>query len=167
MTRRRGRSEHHEDPRETVEKVASTPNRKFVWDWNDDASLPTAAAPAHPAPAALAPPCASFLAVGYIPQRVCALLVPCQPGAPTPIFGPLILARTLSRIIHKPRAPRRRLGPNRLRWRLRSPLNVATATLSGLACRRLVLRADTVPGGQLVQSALRTEISESRFISMT
>jgi hypothetical protein len=35
------------------------------------------------------------LLVGYISQRVCARLVPCQPGAPTPIFGTLILGRTL------------------------------------------------------------------------
>ena len=35
------------------------------------------------------------LLVGYIRQQVCALLVPCQPGAPTPIFGTLILGRTL------------------------------------------------------------------------
>jgi hypothetical protein len=62
----------------------------------------------------------------------------------------------LTRIIHKPRTPRRRLGPNRIRWRLRSPLNVATATLSGLACRRLVLHSPPSWGFARWRSKTRT-----------
>jgi hypothetical protein len=85
-----------------------------------------------------------------------------QPQSPGRRFG----RRALTRIIHKPQARRRRLGPNRLRWRLRSPLNVATATLSGLACRHLDLRADTVPGLRVVPSAVQTAISGSRCISL-
>jgi hypothetical protein len=49
------------DPDLVLTLEASTPSQKSVWDWNNDASLPIAAAPAPPAPAALAHPCAALL----------------------------------------------------------------------------------------------------------
>ena len=81
-----------------------------MWNWNDGASLPTVAAPAHPAPAALAPPCASLLAVGkiqtrYSPSSRLAGRAPRRPNPEVSLAGRTPEARGKYPLLESPETP--------------------------------------------------------------